>query len=66
MQFKSIAHKHRKTITMALKYQQASVHSKFSSVHKDFTGVHTSAPYLTFRPRIFIFIKNIQYKPKSS
>ncbi len=39
MQFKIIAHKHRKTIIMALKYRQASVHPKFSSVHKNFTGV---------------------------
>jgi len=61
MQFKIIAHKNRKTITMALKYQQAGVHSKFSSVHKDFTGVYTSASYLTFHPGIFIFINYIQY-----
>jgi len=63
MQFKIIAHKHRKTITMALKYQQAIVHSKFSGVYKNFTGVYTFTPHLTFHPRIciFIFIKNVQY-----
>ena len=50
---------------MALKYQQASVHQKFSSVHKNFTGVYISAPHLTFHPPVFTFINNIQYEPKS-
>ena len=66
MQFKIIAHTHKKRITMALKYQQASVQPKFPGVHKNCTGVYTFTPHLTFHPRIFIFIKNIQYKPKSS